>query len=145
MRLIYAAVQVYFCPVLHETRLNLLYSHWSSLCYSPFHDTPHIFNRRKIWTAGRPFKHIHAVLAHAERDLALSHSNHWLLGKRRQFDRSMSLYNYNLPHQPKWYLHTSASHPCCGQRFTTYITLADEAFAPVPDNSLDDPFRLWHE
>ncbi len=24
-------------------------------------------------------------------------------------------------------------------------TMADEAFAPVTDNSLDDPFRLWHE
>ena len=40
------------------TRLELLNSP-SPLSDSPFHDVPYVFNRRQIWTAGRPVKHTH--------------------------------------------------------------------------------------
>ena len=49
------------CPFLLCTRLELLNSPWSLLSDSPLHDAPYIFNRRQIWTAGRPVKHTHSM------------------------------------------------------------------------------------
>ena len=44
-----------------DTRLELLTSPWSPLSDSPLHDAPYIFNRRQIWTVGRPVKHMHSM------------------------------------------------------------------------------------
>ena len=43
------------------TKLELLNTPWSPLFDSPLHDAPYNFNRRQIWTAGRPVKHTHSM------------------------------------------------------------------------------------
>ena len=57
---IVAVFQVEFLSILG------VYKTWSPFSDSPLCDAPYIFNRRQIWTAGRPVKHMHSMPTRAE-------------------------------------------------------------------------------
>ncbi len=83
----------------------------------------------------------HAVVAHAEWELALSWSNNHGL-PMKDIILTAVYFSVQLQYMPpcQWYLHTYASHPCC-LHWCTHIPW--HAFASVADESLDGPFGLW--
>jgi len=108
-----------------NVRLQLLCLLRLFLSDSPIYDAPYLFNKRWMWTAGRPNKHTHSVSMKpccckaCKTGLPLSlWKYHWSPGERRHLGGNICL--SNIP------MYTSASmipshmwnHPCPKHWFT---------------------------